>query len=316
MLTTQPWDNDRAADWFGDLFQASKLEEIVTDTLSKKISTLEEAEVGRAAIFMFLTFGRISIWPVDDIDEVNRMAIQRIKEILRLESNEPIEPLLRMELEQLEMRANGALYADQDPQLLKILQQWYEPRQADLFDAGALLPVQNYPPELQHECRPPDLQRECRVVELASVIRLFKRKKSGLYFHQLWQSPDNVYVYLNGGKVGKDDGVIKIRLNSGTPSAFFDREISLYIQDGYKIDDLPVTAIQIQPDGQTEIDFAKFQQEILRALMRSGNVKSLNADEDKKIIECSVYDVAKAKKSLAGLLDNLNVSESPKIEGS
>jgi Domain of unknown function (DUF4259) len=60
-----PWDNDGAADWFGELFEKTKLAERVEDTLRLDVDS--HGEIGAAAsVLLFL--GRVYIWPVHDLD--------------------------------------------------------------------------------------------------------------------------------------------------------------------------------------------------------------------------------------------------------
>jgi hypothetical protein len=70
-----PWDNDGAADWFGELFEKTKLAEGVEDTLGPDVDSHEE--IGAAAsVLLFL--GRVSIWPVHDLDRHLTLAADRL----------------------------------------------------------------------------------------------------------------------------------------------------------------------------------------------------------------------------------------------
>jgi hypothetical protein len=79
----QPWDNDDAADWFGELFAATKLAARVEKTLNTK-DIEEYAGRIRAAAYVLLALGRVYIWPVDDLDRHLRLAIEKLEAISKL----------------------------------------------------------------------------------------------------------------------------------------------------------------------------------------------------------------------------------------
>jgi hypothetical protein len=80
---TSAWDNDDAADWFADLFAATKLASRVEKTLKKK--DLEEyAGQIRAAAYLLVALGRVYIWPVEDLDRHLRLAIEKLEAIRSL----------------------------------------------------------------------------------------------------------------------------------------------------------------------------------------------------------------------------------------
>jgi hypothetical protein len=78
-----PWDNDGAADWFGDLFDKTKLAEQVEDTL--KLDVDDSYEEIRAAASVLLFLGRVYIWPVHELDHHLALAADRLEEISRLD---------------------------------------------------------------------------------------------------------------------------------------------------------------------------------------------------------------------------------------
>lgn len=79
---TSPWDNDTAADWFADLFDATRLREGVRATLES--NTDENHEEIRAAVWILIELGRTYIWPVDHIDEDIELGIKKMEEIVQL----------------------------------------------------------------------------------------------------------------------------------------------------------------------------------------------------------------------------------------
>lgn len=100
-----PWDNDGAADWFQDLFDKTKLANIVEDTLRGDVTSSHEEIRAAASVLLFL--GRVYIWPVNELDRHLALAVDRLEEISRLdeiaESPELVEEI-RAEIEELRSR--------------------------------------------------------------------------------------------------------------------------------------------------------------------------------------------------------------------
>jgi len=100
-----PWDNDGAADWFGDLFEQTKLAEQVERTL--KLDVEDSYEEIRAAASVLLFLGRVYIWPVHDLDRHLALAADRLEEVSRVdvvaESPELVEGIL-LEIQELRSR--------------------------------------------------------------------------------------------------------------------------------------------------------------------------------------------------------------------
>jgi HEAT repeat protein len=96
------WDNDLAADWFGELFGATKLARRVEKTL--KHSDIEEyAPEIRAAAYMLVALGRNYVWPVEDFDRHLRLAISKLEVIRGLADYEG-EPSINAEIAILRSR--------------------------------------------------------------------------------------------------------------------------------------------------------------------------------------------------------------------
>ena len=97
-----PWDNDGAADWFGDLFDKTKLAKEVEATL--KLDAEESHEEIRAAASVLLFLGRVYVWPIDDLDRHLALAADRLEEVSRVdviaESPELVEEI-RAEIQEL-----------------------------------------------------------------------------------------------------------------------------------------------------------------------------------------------------------------------
>jgi hypothetical protein len=80
---TAAWDNDGAADWFGDMFDATGLAKYVEETLER--DTEEFHEEIRAAAYMVVALGRVYVWPIDDLDKHLALAISKLEEVKALE---------------------------------------------------------------------------------------------------------------------------------------------------------------------------------------------------------------------------------------
>lgn len=80
---TAAWDNDGAADWFGDMFAATGLAEYVEKTLRRDVEEFHE-EI-RAAAYMLIALGRVYIWPIDVLANHLELAVARLEEIRELD---------------------------------------------------------------------------------------------------------------------------------------------------------------------------------------------------------------------------------------
>ncbi len=89
---TAAWDNVNAADWFGDLFAATKLAQRVEKALKTK-DVEECAGKIRAAAYALVVLGRVYIWPVDDLDRHLRLAIEKLEDISLLNDYEGDESI-------------------------------------------------------------------------------------------------------------------------------------------------------------------------------------------------------------------------------
>ncbi len=72
-----PWDNDKAADWFGALFDELPLAAKVEKTLNLDVN-LHHEEI-RAAAALLIMLGRTNVWPIDKLDRHLELAIDRME---------------------------------------------------------------------------------------------------------------------------------------------------------------------------------------------------------------------------------------------
>ena len=73
----EPWDNDDAADWFGDLWDDVPIVERVHAGLQA-----DDSWVMVAALWLSAQLCRVYVWPVDAIDETRRLSIAAADQIL------------------------------------------------------------------------------------------------------------------------------------------------------------------------------------------------------------------------------------------
>jgi hypothetical protein len=99
-----PWENDGAADWFGDVMENSGLPLMVEAAL--ELDAEEYHEDIRAAAYVLLSLGRTFIWPVDKLDEHLRLAIDKLRQIAAMEiyAEADFSPVIEKEIAELESR--------------------------------------------------------------------------------------------------------------------------------------------------------------------------------------------------------------------
>jgi hypothetical protein len=73
----EPWDNDVAADWFGNLWEAVPIVENVLAGLND-----ENGDVAVAALWMCTQLCRVYVWPIDRMDETLSAAVAAADRIL------------------------------------------------------------------------------------------------------------------------------------------------------------------------------------------------------------------------------------------
>jgi hypothetical protein len=106
MWDYEAWDNDLAADWFGDLMDATSLRSKWLEGIKSDLE--DEFEVARAALWLFVQLGRVYVWPIDNYYDDLELAITTGEQITSLEwlNEEVPEYILKVksEVEQLKSR--------------------------------------------------------------------------------------------------------------------------------------------------------------------------------------------------------------------
>ena len=80
---TAAWENDDAADWFGDTFDATGLARRVEEKLNGDPE--DDHEEIRAAAYLLVALGRVYIWPVEDLERHLALAASKLEVIRELE---------------------------------------------------------------------------------------------------------------------------------------------------------------------------------------------------------------------------------------
>ena len=85
MWGEQPWDNDQAADWFAGLMEKTSLPEKVRTTLRLADKGLDEETTPllRAAAWCVIQFGRVYVWPVNELEFDLQLAIRALDVVLQ-----------------------------------------------------------------------------------------------------------------------------------------------------------------------------------------------------------------------------------------
>jgi hypothetical protein len=87
------WENDTAADWFGDLFDSTGLAKNVEETLNRDPE--EHHEEIRAAAYLLVALGRVYIWPINELENHLVLAITKLEEIKRLEIYQTVPAFIK-----------------------------------------------------------------------------------------------------------------------------------------------------------------------------------------------------------------------------
>ena len=78
-----PWDDDTAADWFGDLMDSTGLAKKVEEALQQDVDEETAVEI-RAAASIVVMMGRIYIWPIDEYNKHLELAATKLEKILEV----------------------------------------------------------------------------------------------------------------------------------------------------------------------------------------------------------------------------------------
>ncbi len=80
MWALEPWDNDQAADWFGDFMDKTRFRQAWLEGINA--DPVDGAEVVRAAASLFVMLGRVYVWPIQAYDEDLELTIARLSAVV------------------------------------------------------------------------------------------------------------------------------------------------------------------------------------------------------------------------------------------
>jgi hypothetical protein len=105
MWDYKPWDNDGAADWYGDLMDSTKLRDTWLEGI--KEDPIDSPDVVRAAAGLFVMLGRVYIWPIDNYDNDLELTISQLGKVAENDDYKEIPELIEIissELDELKSR--------------------------------------------------------------------------------------------------------------------------------------------------------------------------------------------------------------------
>ena len=105
MWAFAPWDNDEAADWYGDLMDRTKLRGAWLDGINREPT--DSPGVVRAAGALFVMLGRVYIWPIKTFDEDLERTIAALSRVVESDEYQEAPELIALidqEIEELKSR--------------------------------------------------------------------------------------------------------------------------------------------------------------------------------------------------------------------
>ena len=105
MWAFAPWDNDEAADWYGDLMDRTKLRDAWLDGINE--DPTDSPGVVRAAGALFVMLGRVYIWPIKTFDEDLERTIAALSRVVESDEYQEAPELIALidqEIEELKSR--------------------------------------------------------------------------------------------------------------------------------------------------------------------------------------------------------------------
>jgi len=104
MWAYKPWDNDEAADWFGDFMDRTQLRKEWLNGINA--DPVESPGAVRAAAALFVMLGRVYVWPIGTFDRDLELTITRLSALVEAgEYAEPPELVAAIEQEVAELKS-------------------------------------------------------------------------------------------------------------------------------------------------------------------------------------------------------------------
>jgi hypothetical protein len=113
MWAFAPWDNDQAADWFGDFMDGTQIRQKWLAGI--KADPMDSPEVVRAAAALFIMLGRVYVWPIKTFDEDLELSIASLSQVAANEEFAELPELvaaIQQEVAELKTRRKPASAPD------------------------------------------------------------------------------------------------------------------------------------------------------------------------------------------------------------
>lgn len=94
MWAFAPWDNDDAADWFGDFMDKTRLRAAWLEGINSDVS--ESPGIVRAAAALFLMLGRVYVWPISTFDEDLEKTISALSAVAECDEYQELPELITL----------------------------------------------------------------------------------------------------------------------------------------------------------------------------------------------------------------------------
>ena len=109
MWAFRHWDNDEAADWYGEVMDRTRLRDVWLKGISQAPN--ESPDTVRAASALFVMLGRVYIWPIKHFDEDLERTIAALTAVAECDEYKEItelKELIAIELDELKSRRKSS----------------------------------------------------------------------------------------------------------------------------------------------------------------------------------------------------------------
>jgi hypothetical protein len=109
MWAYAPWDNDAAADWYGDLMDRTNIRDAWLEGIDQDPD--DAPDVVRAASALFVMLGRVYVWPIKTFDEdleKTIAALSRVADCAEYKEVPELVGLIEQEIAELKSRRKPA----------------------------------------------------------------------------------------------------------------------------------------------------------------------------------------------------------------
>lgn len=125
MWAFEPWDNDEAADWFGDFMADTQIRQKWLKGINA--DPADSPEVIRAAAALFIMLGRVYVWPIKHLDEDLELAIASLSQVATNEQYAQAPELAAaIEQEVAELKARRKLASGTDSSMPSSNKPWWK----------------------------------------------------------------------------------------------------------------------------------------------------------------------------------------------